>query len=220
MNEKGDGTHASEMSHATPTCGGSQRLAQPASCRRRSRSPRPWCSGPENRKAQTSGRGNPIPFPPKIRGKLELALPAEVHGGFRAGIRERPSGAGPNGVISPTGVQTGMWANRDATALGYHTISATFTLGGRAITLTTPGRTVRGDVHDRGPDSPHQEPHLHYNAAWLTNHMEMSALPVGESAGIGSGKVEVTVGVVVGGCYDATVSVSLRCTFDTSAFQA
>ena len=117
----------------------------------------------------------------------------------------------------PDGSPDGYVGERDATALGYHTISATFTLGGRTITLTTPGRTVRGDVHDRGPDSPH-EPHLHYNAAWLTNHMEMSALPVGESAGLGSGKVEV--GVVVGGCYDATVSVSLRCTFDTSAFQA
>ncbi|MFN8470216.1 MAG: hypothetical protein U0X20_31970 [Caldilineaceae bacterium] len=150
-----------------------------------------------------------IEFAPHKSGKIELTVPHNYEA-----MVARVSIAG-----HPT---LGNWHDQPeergngyaATSIGYHNITAAFTLSGQVQKLTSdaPRVTVRGDV--KLPTEALNR-RMEYYDAWTSGVAEIR--PAGGGS-LGTGKLDV--GVVVGGAFEAIASVTLQCRLQATAYQA
>ncbi len=166
---------------------------------------------------QPHGRDELIEFAPRISGKMELTIPTNYHvvkaivsvaahptlGRWRDQPDDSPDGyVGVVSVIPP----------RPPYSLGYHNITAAFTLAGKTLKLSTfpEDITVRGDVHIPLPRI--VDRHLQYSEAWMNEAFD---IPLD-----GFGTTQLDVCVVVGGTFEAVASVNVSCKLLDSAYQS
>jgi hypothetical protein len=145
-------------------------------------------------------RGSLIEFPPNMNGTLELVVPEnyQAHGGSAA-VVAHPTLANWHDQESTDSIEEFFSPG----TTGYHNVTAGLTVSGEWLTLSSEvGDTVR-----QGP--------VPYREAWTRRHTVFGPADFGT---FGTGKVQV--GVVVGGAFKATVSVSLVCSLKASAFEA
>jgi hypothetical protein len=168
-----------------------------------------------NAESQPDDRDHPIQFVPHKTGKIEVTVPDKYHATRALASvsahpalgrwRDQPDGSGDGYV--------GAWeAGGNATSLGYHVIKADFLLGGAQLSLypISGASSVVGDVHRPVASI---DSHKNYQEVWVTQQGEISRLSTGS---FGTGKLEV--GVIVGGTFEATASVTVICELMDSAF--